>query len=125
MTTTQRLVDIIAEHGDGNDIIEFGKLVNSAGKGAKMNMPWKPKMQFSEKNSSNLYDSLGFNPANTFRKVHNAVEKHQPTNHIEFIKAVITDTDQETIEQLAALMLLVKQELPPFIVLQVLGGRPG
>lgn len=113
-----RLMEIVANHGTGNDILALAKLIKSADPNA--NVPHAPLMQISHESGRNVYDCIGFTPPVVFKKLANIADEGKlPTQAMERILQ-----DQELVEQMACLMFLVSQSLPNFVLAHALGGSP-
>lgn len=122
MSNYDSIMQVIAEHGSGNDILELSKLIKSSNPNAPIARV--PLMKINHDISDNIYECLGFTPNETFKAI---AEKHEKADE----KYLVTKTshildeilkDEELIEQMACLFLLTIKSLPPQIIKMALGA---
>lgn len=119
-TIHESLMQIIANHGSGDDIRNLASLIKSANPNAVV--AHQPLMKIKHIDG-NIYEGLGFNPSKTFKglgKVHDElsqiVENVRYSNMIEQ-----TLKNQELTEECAALFLILTNSLPMPMITMALG----
>ena len=112
------LMQIVAEHGTGSDILELAKLLRSAGDNT---VPYRPITQVKHE-KGNIYQCIGFTPNDTFGRM---AEIEQSLPNAQFLTEKIEGMlkDQQTTEQMAILALLLIAKLPTPMVAMMLGGE--
>ena len=111
-----KLMQIVAKHGTGTDILEMAKLL----KANNVTVEHQPLIRNIQHHEINLYDALGFTPNEPFRKMHNIVENCD--NQVSQVVEKVLE-DQLLTEQMAVLAVLLTQTLPAPIVAMSLGGK--
>ena len=111
-----RLMELVANHGTGNDILALAKLIKSADPNA--NVPYTPLMQINHQ-EDNVYTALGFSPSETFKAMHNVMQGDYDSIS-KAVEAMLQD--QKTVEQMATLMMLLCNKLPLPMIAMALGG---
>jgi len=113
-----RLMEIVANHGTGNDILALAKLL----KGIDPNVPYTPITQIKHEEGKNLYNLLGFTPNESFFKMSEIETNFKGTMMTEFIEEVLQD--QQLVEQMAIIAVLICKKMPAPFIAMALGGSP-
>lgn len=113
-----KLMQIVAEHGNGTDILEMANLLRSAGK----NVPYTPITMVRHEHG-NVYDCVGFTPIDTFRKMSTIEQQLGP---VPFKTKLFEQMlkDQQLVEQMAIIACLLIKQMPVTMVSHILGGQP-
>lgn len=112
-----RLMELVANHGTGNDILALAKLL----KGINPNVPYTPVTQIKHE-EGNIYKSLGFTPSEAFFKMSQIETRFNGTMMTEFLEEVLQD--QQLVEQMAIISVLLCKKMPAPLIGMALGGSP-
>lgn len=112
-----RLMELVANHGTGNDILALAKLL----KGIDPNVPYTPITQLKHE-EGNIYESLGFTPNDAFFKMSQIETNFSGTMMTELIEDVLQD--QQLVEQMAIIAVLLCKKMPAPFIAMALGGSP-
>lgn len=112
-----RLMELVANHGTGNDILALAKLL----KGIDPNVPYTPITQLKH-GQGNIYEMLGFTPNDSFFKMSQIETRFTGTMMTEFLEEVLQD--QQLVEQMAIIAVMLCRQLPPPLIAMTLGGSP-
>lgn len=112
-----RLMELVANHGTGNDILALAKLL----KGIDPNVPYTPITQIKHE-EGNIYNSLGFTPNDAFFKMSQIETNFNGTMMTEFVEEVLQD--QQLVEQMAIIAVLLCKKMPAPLIAMALGGSP-
>lgn len=113
-----KLMQIVAEHGTGNDILEMANLLRSAGK----NVPYEPVTKIKHIDGENVYECLGFTPSETFSKMSEIEDSlGKPILPTKIYEQMLKD--QQTTEQMALICCLLINEIGINLTNALLGAR--
>lgn len=112
-----RLMELVANHGTGNDILALAKLL----KGIDPNVPYTPITQIKHE-EGNIYKLLGFTPNDAFFKMSQIETSFNGSMMTEFIEEVLQD--QQLVEQMAIIAVLLCKKMPTSLIAMALGGSP-
>ena len=112
-----RLMELVANHGTGNDILALAKLL----KGIDPNVPYTPVTQIKHE-KGNIYKLLGFTPNDAFFKMSQIETNFNGTMMTEFIEEMLQD--QQLVEQMAIIAVLLCKKMPAPIIGMALGDSP-
>lgn len=120
-TIHKSLMQVVANHGSGDDIRNLANLIKSANPNAVV--AHQPLMKIKHVDG-NIYEGLGFNPKKTFKelgKVHDELcQILENVRHSNMIEQTLKN--QELTEECAALFLLLTNSLPMPMIAMALGA---
>lgn len=114
-----RLMEIVANYGTGNDILALAKLLKGVDPNA--NVPFTPITQIRHE-QGNIWNMMGFTPNETFASMAQLEDGFAGSLMTELLEKVLQN--QQLTEQMAIIAVMLCQKLPPPFIGTALGGSP-